>query len=368
MNITQLIKVIYRFTTISTKTYIMKSIFTYLFILSNVLIVNAQNDKFSPKGGEFKLNEVQVSCLTKEQSQNIIKDLKKNELLLKSQNKLAFLGGKNIPNPLFIWPVKKLNSLNYNSPWSISNYVDHNTAYPNQLEDYTGGTKTYDLASGYNHEGVDIYTWPFTWKMMDNDEVEIIAASDGQIIAKGDGEFDRNCGFNSLPWNAVYVQHNDGSVAWYGHMKSGSLTSKIVGDMVTQGEFLGVVGSSGSSSGPHLHFQVWEDSSYTNLIDPYSGPSNTWNTDSWWQNQKPYLNPEINAALTHIADPIFGTCPTTEITNESNQFDSDQTIFFTIFLKDQTAGSSINLKVIKPDNTTLYDWDFTLTDYYSFSW
>lgn len=35
---------------------------------------------------------------------------------------------------------------------------------------------------------------------------------DGQIIAKGDGQFDRSCGFNNNVWNAVYIQHSDGSV------------------------------------------------------------------------------------------------------------------------------------------------------------
>ena len=155
--------------------------------------------------------------------------------------------------------------------WSISNYVDHNSAYPNQLQDYNCGTKTYDTSSGYNHQGIDIFTWPFTWKMVDDNSVEIIAAAPGQIIAKGDGQFDRSCGFNNNPWNAVYVRHGDGSVAWYGHMKNGSLTTKNVGDFVNLGEYLGIVGSSGNSTGPHLHFEVYQNDTYTNLIDPYTG-------------------------------------------------------------------------------------------------
>ena len=36
--------------------------------------------------------------------------------------------------------------------------------------------------------------------------------------------------------------HADGSIAWYGHMKSGSLTEKQ--DTVAQGEYLGIIGSS----------------------------------------------------------------------------------------------------------------------------
>ena len=50
--------------------------------------------------------------------------------------------------------------------------------------------------------------------------------------------------------------HADGSVAWYGHMKAGSLTNKAVGQTVSSGEYLGIVGSSGNSTGPHLHFGI----------------------------------------------------------------------------------------------------------------
>jgi murein DD-endopeptidase MepM/ murein hydrolase activator NlpD len=108
---------------------------------------------------------------------------------------------------------------------------------------------------------------------MDSNDVEIVSAAAGTILYKSDGNFDRSCTFNNNNWNAVYVQHSDGSVAWYGHMKAGTLTTKNVGASVAQGEYLGVVGSSGNSTGPHLHFEVYD--SGNNLIDPYAGTCNT---------------------------------------------------------------------------------------------
>src|SRR5690606_35924684 len=290
------------------------------------------------------------------------------------QNRLVFeTNQRSGGHPLFIWPIQKASGVVYNDVWSISGYMDHNASYPNQLTDYNCGTKTYDTAAGYNHLGVDIFTWPFSWKMMDDDDVEIIAAAPGQIIAKEGSQFDRSCTFNNNLWNAVYVQHADGSVALYGHMKQNSLTTKNVGEMVTAGEFLGIVGSSGNSTGPHLHFEVyseieWNGTGQDVLVDPYMGACNDMNADSWWQTQKPYTNPNINAVLSHSAPPISPTCPTTETPNVNNNFDTADTIYFGLYMRDQAAGTSINLKIRRPDNSVLYNWDYACTDDYSASY
>lgn len=63
---------------------------------------------------------------------------------------------------------------------------------------------------------------------------------------KQTGQYDRNCAnTEGLDWNAVFIRHSDGSVAWYGHLKNATITTKNVGQTVAQGEFLGFVGSSG---------------------------------------------------------------------------------------------------------------------------
>lgn len=340
----------------------------YIFAIFFNGLIYAQAPSSEMGGGEFIFNPDKSTCLTSEQRATIQMETQSNIEELKRQNRLSFSERRRGNHPLFIWPIRKADGLAYNEIYGISGYVDHNPGFPNQLTDFNCGTRSYDTNSGYNHQGVDLFTWPFGWKMMDNDEVEIVASAAGQIIAKNDGEFDRSCNFNSNIWNAIYVQHSDGSIAWYGHMKNGSTTTKNVGDMVTEGEYLGIVGSSGNSTGPHLHFEVYTDNSYTQLVDPFSGSCNSMNIDSWWQSQRPYNNPGINAVLTHTADPIFPVCPTTETTNESNQFDVNQQVFLTIFLKDQVAGTSVGLRIIKPDNTDLFNWTHDLTDNYPASW
>ncbi|MEL0455217.1 M23 family metallopeptidase [Flavobacteriaceae bacterium SZ-1-7] len=326
-----------------------------------VTISNGQTPNTPMTNGEYFFKN-EVECVTNTQRKDIKETLKANVDVLQKHNKLAFSKKDALVHPLFIWPVKKANHITYNDVWSVSNYVDHNSNYPNQLTDYNCGTSTYDTDSGYNHQGVDIYTWPYTWKLLDDDGAEIIAAADGQIIGKNDGQFDRSCSFNSNQWNAVYVQHNDGSIAWYGHMKNGSLTTKTVGEIVVQGEVLGIVGSSGNSTGPHLHFEVYTDNTYTQLVDPFSGSCNNMNSESWWENQKPYIDPNINALMTHSKDPnIFPGCPTTETTYESAEFEAGATIYLSTYLRDQEIGKSLHLRILRPDNSAMYDWIYQTT-------
>ena len=50
----------------------------------------------------------------------------------------------------------------------------------------------------------------------------------------------------------------------YGHQSSFAVS---VGDVVTQGQVIGYVGSTGNSTGPHLHFEVLQSGSTTNPFE-----------------------------------------------------------------------------------------------------
>ncbi len=355
---------------INLKLLIMTSKFTILLLLLSYFSFSQQTPS-RVEGGEYKFNQ-NGPCLTNEDYVKIFNQLKTSRRTLMSQNEFQRSTNDVTINPSFIWPVQKANHVTINDVWAVSNYVDQNQN-PNAIEDYNCDQRTYDA-----HQGVDIFTWPFGWKMMEENDAEIIAAAPGIIRNKFDGNSDRSCDpVTAADWNAVYIEHDDGSVALYGHMKINSLTTKAVGETVSQGEYLGIVGSSGRSSGPHLHFEVFDylgddvngDPIY-DLIDPYylDNNCNDMNTSSWWQSQKPYNNPRINALLTHTTDPVFSACPTTTTTNESNQFNISQEVIFTLFLKDQAAGTSVNLRIIRPDNTDLFNWNFDLANNHVASW
>ncbi|MBR1539956.1 MAG: peptidoglycan DD-metalloendopeptidase family protein [Clostridia bacterium] len=63
----------------------------------------------------------------------------------------------------------------------------------------------------------------------------------------------------------VVINHHDGTMTLYAHMLSGSRTVSP-GDEVTQGQIIGTVGSTGNSTGPHLHFEVRVNGSPVNPI------------------------------------------------------------------------------------------------------
>lgn len=60
--------------------------------------------------------------------------------------------------------------------------------------------------------------------------------------------------------NHVIVKIGDGIYAFYAHMQSGSLRVKV-GDKVSRGQVLGLVGNTGNSTEPHLHFDICDASS-----------------------------------------------------------------------------------------------------------
>ncbi|QIG90737.1 peptidoglycan DD-metalloendopeptidase family protein [Chryseobacterium sp. POL2] len=319
------------------------------FITFQLIYSHAQTIKSGH--GEYIFNSEKKACLTENQYSQIWGDIKTSQKKLKAEGKLNLLPLSKLP-PKFIWPVQKSSSAPYENAWSISAHVDHNPLYPNQLLDWNCGSRTYDTADGYNHQGIDIFLWPFPQYQQEHNQAEIVAAAEGTIIYKSDGNYDRNCSLSGGDWNAVYIQHSDGSVAWYGHMKKNSLTNKPIGSTVTAGEYLGIVGSSGNSTGPHLHFEVYNVNNQ--LIETYQGSCNNFasGNNSWWENQKPYQDPKINAVLTHSNIPNFNTaCPDIEEPFIKNNFGNGEMVYGIVYLADQLPGTNFTLNLIRPDNS-----------------
>lgn len=72
----------------------------------------------------------------------------------------------------------------------------------------------------------------------------IYAAAAGKIITSG---------WHNSYGNYVMIDHGNGMVTLYGHMRNRAV---IVGQTVIQGQCIGYVGSTGDSTGNHVHFEV----------------------------------------------------------------------------------------------------------------
>ena len=99
---------------------------------------------------------------------------------------------------------------------------------------------------GRLHAGVDLAA---------PDGTPIRAAGAGVVVAAGPAE-----GYG----NAVLIDHGNGYLTHYGHMSAIAVT---VGQKVAAGEQIGNEGSTGHSTGPHLHFEVHQGF-YKNPIEP----------------------------------------------------------------------------------------------------
>lgn len=68
--------------------------------------------------------------------------------------------------------------------------------------------------------------------------------------------------------NHLYIDHGNGTKSLYAHLSQIMVKE---GDVVTKETKIGLVGSTGKSTGPHLHLQVWEENRLTNPVTFFEG-------------------------------------------------------------------------------------------------
>jgi murein DD-endopeptidase MepM/ murein hydrolase activator NlpD len=101
---------------------------------------------------------------------------------------------------------------------------------------------------GKMHKGIDIAR---------PSNLTIKAADNGKVVFAG---YDGGYG------NKIVINHNNGMKTVYAHLSSISVS---VGQTVSKGQKIGVMGSTGNSTGVHLHFEVYENGSLRNPLDYY---------------------------------------------------------------------------------------------------
>lgn len=252
-------------------------------------------------------------------------------------------------------PLLQMPGLASRTRIGISNFVDLNAAFPNQLRDYACGTRTYDTAAGYNHAGIDYFLWPFPWQSMAQESVAATAAAAGTIVQRVDVNVDRSCSFNAVTQpNRLVIAHDNGEFGVYLHFKRAGLTAKTIGQRVEAGEFLGWIGSSGISTGPHLHFELRSGSqANAPVIDPNQGQCNA--VPSRWELQPAYREPRLEMVSLHSAPPefYFESCSDNELPQFERHFEAGDTFYVSAYYADQPAGKESSIVLRGPDGAEL---------------
>jgi len=210
--------------------------------------LEAQQDQISDTQNEIFSTIEKLQSQSKEAQRIIEKEMRAQE---EFERKLDALLAQKLATGL----ISKDVSNNGKMQWPFPHKGCYVTSYFGEVS---------SIRNGRSHTGIDI-------SISDKSHsYNIVAALDGVVLDHG---------FHSSMGNYVVIVHGYYAPTGryikttYMHMKSGSFTSAVVDNAkINAGTAIGIMGSTGNSTGPHLHFQVNEftDSSMksSNPVNP----------------------------------------------------------------------------------------------------
>lgn len=101
--------------------------------------------------------------------------------------------------------------------------------------------------------------------------VDYAAPAGTPIYAAGDGVIEKHY-VSSSYGNFIRIEHSNDFFTAYAHMQAFA-DGLVVGSVVTKGQIIGVVGSTGRSSGNHLHFELIHKGKFIDPLFEYTPPS-----------------------------------------------------------------------------------------------
>ncbi|HEX6737035.1 MAG TPA: M23 family metallopeptidase [Vicinamibacteria bacterium] len=121
------------------------------------------------------------------------------------------------------------------SIWPVRGYLS--SGFGNRVDPFTGSRDF--------HPGIDIST---------PEGVKVISPADGVVVS---------CGQKGAYGNAIIIDHGFGVITRYGHLAAFNVKP---GQRVKRGDTIAFVGSTGRSTSPHLHYEVWVNDQNQNPI------------------------------------------------------------------------------------------------------
>ncbi len=150
------------------------------------------------------------------------------------------------------------------------------------------------------YDGHDGYDYALTYE-------PVAAAAPGVVIVAN--WLDPNC-HSCLSGQTIEINHGNGLLTFYGHLSKINVTK---GQYVSRGQVIGISGMTGTATGPHLHFGVYNIHRSQTPVDPYGWSGSypdpySWDQGDLWLTGSPRFasvtmpSLTVNAAL-ESADP-----------------------------------------------------------------
>lgn len=198
-------------------------------INSDILKLNALMLEYENNGSELEeqigeVNTAYNQALAEEEAERIRREEAKKAALLAQQASKPSAGSVNTSG--FLFPLPAGQGIWVSSPF------------------------------GYRNHPVDgVYTFHYGVDFAANTGTPVYATKSGTVLVAT---------YGSVNGNYVKLQHEDGSLSYYLHLDTFAVKK---GDSVKQGQKLGTVGSTGKSTGPHLHFEIKINDKNVNPMD-----------------------------------------------------------------------------------------------------
>ncbi|MEZ6125032.1 MAG: peptidoglycan DD-metalloendopeptidase family protein [Planctomycetaceae bacterium] len=251
-----------------------------------------------------------------------------------------------IPQKL-VWPIEGTPFVTT----TVANYVDTNPL--SGIGDYHGGALSYN-----GHDAWDIGPPGF---LQQDEGLELYAAADGVVVSAHDGEYDRQTAWlDPAPAaNYVIIDHGDGWRTLYWHMREDSVTVNV-GDIVQAGDVIGYMGSSGISTGTHVHFTLQH---YGFTVEPMFDESTYMASPVGYVGDQRAL---MQATVTNYNPGPHHQEHPSEVRNFKQQ--SGTTVYVIGDFSGIQVGDLIEYVWKKPDGTTWLTTSHTSTGNYGSSW
>ncbi|MCE5312130.1 MAG: M23 family metallopeptidase [Nitrospiraceae bacterium] len=172
----------------------------------------------------------------------------------------------NAPEKLFSDPVTAEGSINIDL---LKEQMKMSVENAKAVADYLNSQKNIYIATpkGWPVEGTVTSEYGKRSSPTQGDSVQehhsgldISAPSGTRVKATADGVVTFS-GYNAGNGNLVVIEHGLGYTTFYAHNSANRVS---VGQTVKRGQLIALVGSTGNSTGPHLHYEVWRNKSHQN--------------------------------------------------------------------------------------------------------